>query len=112
RSAADAARIANAVTASFRTALADITRPASGDPSPVTVSVLRSATEPTAPASPDLKLDLVLGLAAGLALGLAVAVTIELLDTRVRGERDVQALTSAPILGGIAHDRDASRRPL
>lgn len=112
RSAADAARIANAVTASFRTALADITRPASGDASPVTVSVLRSASEPTAPASPDLKLDLVLGLAAGLALGLALAVIIELLDTRVRGERDVQALTTAPILGGIAHDRDAQRRPL
>jgi capsular exopolysaccharide synthesis family protein len=108
----EAAEIADAVTASFATVVSSITRPTNGDPSPVTVSVLRSASVPDEPVSPNTRLDLVFGLLAGLAVGLGLAVLIEVLDTRVRGERDVQALTDAPILGGISYDRDAARRPL
>jgi succinoglycan biosynthesis transport protein ExoP len=34
------------------------------------------------------------------------------LDTRITGERDVEAITSAPIIGGISYDPSAIARPL
>lgn len=112
RSPVEAAAIANAVTESFREVVSEITRPANGDPSPVTVSVLRSASVPTEPVSPDTALDLGFGLLAGIALGLGLAVFIEILDTRIRNERDVRALSDVPVLGGIVFDKEVERRPL
>ncbi|WP_395640502.1 polysaccharide biosynthesis tyrosine autokinase [Pseudolysinimonas sp.] len=112
RSAVDAAAIANAVTASFRDVIAEITRPANGDASPVRVSVLRSATEPAKAVSPNTTLNVGFGFLAGLVIGLGIALLIEVLDTRIRTERDVRALTDAAILGGIAFDKDTVRRPL
>ncbi len=107
-----AAAIANAVTASFRQVIADINQPSNGDPSPVSASVLRPATVPTEPVSPNTKLNLALGALIGLALGLGISVLIEVLDTRIRSERNVREVTDAPIIGGIAFDRNAPKRPL
>jgi capsular exopolysaccharide synthesis family protein len=108
----EAAEIANAVTASFRQVIADINQPANGDPSPITIAILRPATVPDAPISPSLGLNLLIGGLVGLILGLATAVVLELLDTRIHGERDVRELTQAPILAGIVYDRTAESRPL
>lgn len=107
-----AADIANAVTASFRQVIADITAPTNGDVSPVSVSVLRDAGTPSAPVSPNSLANLAVGLIAGLLIGLAISLLREILDTRVRGEHDVATITKAPIVGGIAFDSDATKRPL
>jgi capsular exopolysaccharide synthesis family protein len=107
----EAAAVANAVTASFQQVVAEITQPAQG-PSPISVSVLRPATVPEEPASPNTRLNLALGLLVGLVLGVGLAVLREVLDTRIRSLRDVEAITDAPIIGGIAFDPDAERRPL
>jgi capsular exopolysaccharide synthesis family protein len=107
-----AANIANAVTESFRTTIAQITKPASGHTSPVSASVLQPATVPTDPTSPNTKLDIALGLLVGLAIGVGLAVLIDVLDTRIRGKRDVTLITNAPIIGGIALDPNAVTRPL
>ena len=107
-----AADLANAITGEARRQIAEVTQPASGDPSPVTVSILQTATVPTEPISPNTRLNLVLGLLVGLALGLGIAVLIEVLDTRIRGERDLQLVTDAPILGGLTFDKDVAKRPL
>jgi succinoglycan biosynthesis transport protein ExoP len=111
-SAAEAADIANAVTESFRQAIADITTPASGGESQVSVSLLREATAGSSPISPDTTINLLVGLVLGLVTGLVLGLLIELLDTRIRGERDVLALTKAPIIGGIGFDASATERPL
>lgn len=108
----EAANIANAVTASFVTAASELTQPTAGTESPVVVTVLTPAEVPVEPVSPNVKLNIALGLLLGLALGLGLALLIEVLDTRIRGERDVRALTDAPILGGIAFDKMAPKRPL
>jgi succinoglycan biosynthesis transport protein ExoP len=108
----EAAEIANAVTASFREVIGDITQPSNGGESQVSVSILREATTPISPESPNTRLNLVLGFFVGLVLGLVFAFLREVLDTRIRGERDVTALTSAPIIGGIAFDPSAVKRPL
>lgn len=112
-SPAEAADIANAVTASFRTVVSEITasnNDASG--SQVTVSVLRDASAPTEPVSPNTLVNLLLGLILGTVLGLAAAILREVLDTRIRGERDVLNVTSSPIIGGISFDSSAVQRPL
>jgi succinoglycan biosynthesis transport protein ExoP len=112
-SASEASEIANAVTASFRDVVGEITATAgSTSASQVSVSVLRDATEPTSPISPNTRLNLLLGLLGGIAVGLAIAILRETLDTRVRGERDVTAITSAPIIGGISFDSSAVQKPL
>jgi succinoglycan biosynthesis transport protein ExoP len=111
-SASRAAKVANAVTSSFRQVVQKITRPSGGSSSPVSVSVLQPATVPKQATSPNIKLDIALGALAGLALGIAIAVLIEVLDTRVRSERDIQAIIATPIIGGIAFDPNAARRPL
>jgi succinoglycan biosynthesis transport protein ExoP len=109
----EAANIANAVTSSFRQAVGEITSTTGVAPvSQVSVSVLRDATEPASPVSPNTGLNLALGLLVGLALGLGIAVLREVLDTRIRGERDVLALTTAPIIGGIGFDSTATSKPL
>jgi len=112
-SPADAAAIANAVTESFEQVIADITRPTGvAAASQVSVSVLEEATVPNQPVSPNTQLNLAVGLILGLVVGLGVALLRETLDTRIRGERDVSAITSAPIIGGISFDNRAVTRPL
>ena len=107
-----AADIANAVTSSFRQVIARINQPSNGGPSPISASVLRPATVPLTPTSPNTKLNLALGVLIGLVLGLGIAVLAEVLDTRIRTERNVREVTGAPIIGGIAFDRSAPKRPL
>jgi succinoglycan biosynthesis transport protein ExoP len=109
----DAARIANAITASFRQVVGEITESTgSVAVSQVSVSVLRDATAPSTPISPNTPVNLILGLLLGLAIGLGVAILRETLDTRIRGERDVAAITAAPIIGGIGFDPTAVSKPL
>ena len=105
-SPSEAAAIANATTSSFRAVIDDIT---SGQ---VSVNVLREATTPAAPISPNTNLNLALGLLVGLAIGVGLAVLREVLDTRIRGTRDVAAITDSPIIGGITFDPNAIKRPL
>jgi succinoglycan biosynthesis transport protein ExoP len=80
--------------------------------SPVKISVTRPAELPTAPVSPRKVFYLAFGALFGLALGIGGASLREALDTRVRDEDDVAAITRAPVLGTIAEDPDAKRRPL
>lgn len=105
-SPSEAAEIANETTSSFRAVIADITG------GQVSVSVLREATVPDSPVSPNTQLNLALGLLVGLAVGVGLAVLREVLDTRIRGQRDVEAITTAPVIGGISYDPDAVKRPL
>ena len=111
-SAQEAADIANAVTESFQRVIAEITEPTTGDPSPITVSVLRPATVPVDAASPNTPLNLALGLLAGLVLGFGLAVLREVTDTRIRTVADVEAITDSPVIGTIWFDPEAARRPL
>ncbi|MHA7619991.1 polysaccharide biosynthesis tyrosine autokinase [Cellulosimicrobium cellulans] len=107
-----AAEIANATARSLASVVAELETPVGGGDSPVQISTVRAASVPTAPASPNLRLNLVLGLVIGLAVGVAVAVVRELLDTRVRSTADVEDVTDAPVLGVIGYEADAPEHPL
>jgi succinoglycan biosynthesis transport protein ExoP len=62
--------------------------------------------------SPHKPLYLVLGALLGVVLGIVITVVREGLDTRVRGEDQVGAITGAPVIGNIAEHRRADRQPL
>ena len=82
------------------------------DGSPVRLTVVQEAEVPTVPTSPKKALSVALGLLLGLALGVGAALIRAALDTRVRSERDLEALTNVPVLGGIVFDPKAKERPL
>lgn len=110
--AAGSARTADAVAEQFIEVIDDLEAPTTGGESPVRVTVVREATEPTGASSPDLRTNLVLGLLLGLVAGVAIAVLRELLDTRVRTEADLARVTEVPVVGSITADPDAQRHPL
>lgn len=107
-----AAAIAQAVGSSLIDTVAELEKPSRGDVSPVKLSIVTPATAPSAPSSPNVKLNLILGLLAGLAAGMGLAILRSVMDTRIRGEADLRRITDAALLGGITFDTDATKKPL
>ncbi|MET0990536.1 MAG: polysaccharide biosynthesis tyrosine autokinase [Glaciihabitans sp.] len=107
------AEIANSIAQSLSEAVQKIETPdIAGATSPVMLTMIQEAQVPTLPDSPKVALNIALGALLGLAGGIAAAVLREVLDNRVRSERDVEMITSAPIIGAIAFDPKAQQRPL
>lgn len=108
-----AASIANAVSESLTQVVVNLETPLEeGAVSPVKLTLVQQATVPARPDSPNVPVNLILGLLIGLALGVGIGVLREVLDTRIRTERDVKSVTEAAIVGGIAFDPKAVSRPL
>ncbi len=108
-----AAQTVNAISSSLATVVADIESSDSNSGStPVKLTRVQEAVVPLAPISPRIPLNIALGALVGLALGLGFAVLRETLETRIRNERDVEAITEVPVLGGIVFDPKAAERPL
>ncbi|WP_062077789.1 polysaccharide biosynthesis tyrosine autokinase [Demequina globuliformis] len=80
--------------------------------SPISLSLVEEAEVPGSPTSPNRPLAIALGCALGVALGIGGALVRQAADNRVHGERDVEALTDVPIVGGIVFDPKARERAL
>ena len=108
-----AADIANAAARTIRDVVVDQLEERVGDePALVSLSIVRRATLPDSPSSPNIPLFVGLGAIGGLGLGLALAFLRQAIDSRIHGEREVRTVTAAPLLGGIAFDGGASKNPL
>jgi len=111
--AVEAADIANSTAQSLTKVVDRIETPATVDAtSAVKLTLVQQATVPSKPVSPNLLVNLALGLLVGLALGVGLAVLRQVLDTRIRNERDIALVTEAAIIGGIVFDPKATSRPL
>jgi len=110
--AASAARIANAVGASFSSVVSVLEEPATGGASPIKVTTVKQASVAAVPVSPNKKLDIALGLFLGLAVGLGIAVLRDTLDTSVKTMSDLALVTKSAFLGGIVFDPEVPKRPL
>lgn len=103
--------IADAVIRSLADAVADpgiSPRGAEGDPM-VQLTVISPAGTPLAPFSPDTKMIAAIAAGIGLLLGLAWAVARELLDTRIRSQKDIETVTDSPLLAEVGRGpRDRS----
>lgn len=111
-SAVQAAAISQAVADSLIRVVDTLEKPRTGGLSPVSLSVIKPATAPVVPSSPNTQLNLVLGLLIGLTAGLVAAAARSTMDSRIRGEADLRMVTEAPLLGGISFDHDATKKPL
>ena len=107
-----AARIANAVGEQLTTVAEGFTPGWQAESETVSVTTVAAARVPLVPSSPNISLNLGLGLIAGFALGIGVAVLRQVLDTKVRTEGDVRALTDRPILGVVGFDQEVPRHPV
>ncbi|MEV8241601.1 polysaccharide biosynthesis tyrosine autokinase [Microbacterium testaceum] len=108
-----AAAIANSVGSNFADVVVNrLEKPEGEAASLVRVETIAPALVPTSPSSPHIPLNVALGVLIGLALGLAIAILRSVLDTRIHSLHDIEAATEAPVLGGIALDPDAKKRPL
>ena len=111
-SPAQSAAIARAVADSLIDTVGNLESSDAGGSSPVRLSVVTPAAAPTSPASPNVQLNVALGLLLGLASGAGIALVKSGLDTRVRGEDDLKKVTDAGVLGTVAFDAKATKRPL
>lgn len=111
-SAPGAATIANAVAESFAAVVADIDRGGTAANSPVLITIAQEATVPEQRVSPNVPLSIAVGAVLGLVAGILFAALRQLLDTRLRSERDIERLTAIPIVGGIAYDAKSRKRRL
>ena len=109
---AQAQAMGEAIAKEFPAAVSELESPAGKAASPVKVTVVRPPTTPESPVSPKPLRNLLLGAVLGLMLGLGAALVRETLDKTVKTTDDVKGITEAPILGSIAHDADATKRPL
>lgn len=109
-----AAEIANAVADSFGTVVqGTLEQPTAEDAaSPVVITVTEPAVTPVAASSPNVRMLIILGGLLGLALGVGVAMLRTVLDTRIHTQHDLEDITDRPMLGGIAYDPEAQKRPL
>jgi capsular exopolysaccharide synthesis family protein len=107
-----AAKISDAVAESLAREVAELETPEGTESSPVRLEVVRSAAVPTAPSAPNLRLNVAVALLTGLMLGAGLAALRQALDTRVRSEEDIAALTDTAIIGHITMDDTARDHPL
>ncbi len=109
----NAAALANAIGTSFADLVQHELEPPTADgASPVKITTVQSAVAPTSAVSPRPTLNIALGGLLGLALAIGAALLRDVLDTRIHSLHDIEAITDAPLLGGIPFDPDATKRPL
>lgn len=107
-----AAALAQATADSLIRVVQDLESTSADGTSPVRLSVITPAAAPSAPAEPNVGLYLLAGTLGGLVFGLLLALIRSSVDTKLRDGASVSRITSAPILGGIAYDDDAAKKPL
>ncbi len=106
-----AAAIANATAKSFGKQIQALETTTAGSV-PVKASIVRPATVPASPDSPNTKLNLALGAFLGLGLGVSIALLRHTLDTTVKTRDNVVEATGGALLGIINFDPDAKIHPL
>ncbi len=103
-----AARIANAVADSLIEAVDEVAPDASDGNATVTARSIEPATPATFQSSPNKQQDALLGALIGFLLSSIAVVLASALDTRVRSEATLKAITDLPVLGSIEQTPSSS----
>lgn len=109
---ARARNIANAVADAYPNLVAELETPPGEAKSPVNISRTKTATTPSAPVSPRLRLNLLFGLLVGLGLGVGVAVLRDNLDKTIKNKDLAQDIAQAPVMAAVGEDPQTSPNQL
>jgi succinoglycan biosynthesis transport protein ExoP len=109
---AQSARIANSIGGYLASVAGDLSPARQDGSQAVRATILATAIPPVVPSSPNLLSNLIRGLALGLAVGIGVALLRRALDTKIRTEQDVQAVTDSSVLGVVPFDSGAPTHPV
>lgn len=104
-----AAAIANSVAESLSKVVETSLYDTADQQSPVKLSVVQKAQEPSSPSSPNIPLYMAVGLVAGVIVGVLVALLRDMLSTRVEEVRDLQEIIDAPIMGRVPDDESLKK---
>lgn len=122
-SPAQAAKIANAVAASYANEIARLEGAkttmdglprlgGNGNQIPVQATVIKPAEVPTAAIFPRTQLNVLLGALLGLLVGVGIAVLRFTLDTSVKSSEELEQSADSTTLGVVTFDPDAKTNPL
>jgi capsular polysaccharide biosynthesis protein len=109
---ARAAEIANAIGPQLARVAAKFSPLLAAAGQTVETTAITPAVQPSEPTSPNVKRNLALGLLAGLVIGIGVAFGRHALDTKVRSEADLKAISDRPLLSAVPMDKAAKGKPL
>jgi capsular exopolysaccharide synthesis family protein len=107
-----AALIANTVGGQLIKAVADLSPERQDGTKAVRATTIAAAEMPTKASFPNVFKNLAIGVTLGLVFGLGTALLRHFLDTKIRNENDVRALTNSAILGVVAFDHEVSSHPV
>jgi polysaccharide biosynthesis transport protein len=108
----EAARIANSIGSEVVSAMDELVPQRADGSQSVRATILARAMPADSPSSPNVVRNLVIGLVAGLLLGIGGGFLRHALDSKIRSEEDVQALTDEAVLGVVPFDADAPKHPI
>lgn len=107
-----AQRLAQGFADELTRTVTDIETPQGSTTSPIKATVVDPAVMPEVPTSPQPLRNLAFAGVLGLLLGFGAAVLRELLDTTVKTNDDVSTVTGSAVMGTIAFDANAGKKPL
>ena len=107
-----AAQIANSIGEQLTTVASDLIPERPDGSESVRATILAPAQTPLEQSSPQVIRNLALGLALGLVLGVGFAILRHVLDTKIRNEQDVLAVTETAVLGVVPFDGGAPTHPV
>ncbi|MDJ0337975.1 polysaccharide biosynthesis tyrosine autokinase [Cryobacterium sp. PH31-O1] len=105
RSAAQAVDLADAVSESLATAVENLAPKGPDNLPSITVKTVSPAQLPGSPFAPNTQLIVLTGLLLGLVLGVLYALAREVFDTRVSTEKDLDRVSSDPLLGKVGRKK-------
>ena len=107
-----AQRLAQAYASELTGFVAELETPPGRRVAPIKASIVDAAALPSEPVAPEPLRNIGFAAILGLLIGLGAAVLRELLDTSVKGPEDIAHAVDAPVMGTIAFDGSAVKKPL
>jgi len=105
RSAAQAVQLADAISASLATTVGDLAPMGPDNLPSITVKTVSPAQLPSTPFAPNTRLIVITGVLVGLILGVLYALAREVFDTRVSSAKDLERVSSDPLLGTLGRKK-------
>jgi len=107
-----AQQLAQAVSDELTQFVVELETPPGKRDAPIKATIVDAASLPTVPVAPLPLRNIGVAAILGLLFGLGSAVLRELLDTTVKSQQELAEVTAAPLMGHIAFDPNASKKPL